>query len=142
MGRKSFHYDQERFSWSEMFANAETGKTSATGFTGVICIGVGLLGFIASFVFMFLNKRLGEASGEAIYQSIILITIGAALLGVRKLSFSKAGVNAADDYVDKPSTGNSGNNSGNNNNSGGTTTKPKASTAPLEYYDGGSYYDS
>lgn len=73
-----------KFRWSEVFSNSVTGKTSATAVAGISCIFVGLCGFLAGVVSCF-TKICGWGS-EIIYQSLTLITIGASLLGIRKLS--------------------------------------------------------
>ncbi len=72
-----------KFSWGELFSN-ETGKTSASGFTGVIISLVGTLCFFMGC----LDKMFFTKSVDIITQSIILVGIGVALLGVRKVSKS------------------------------------------------------
>lgn len=88
-------YRKAKFSWAEVFSNSTTGKSSATALAGIACICVGLIGFIASFVLMFMSK-LGSMTAEATYQSIILIGIGASLLGIRKLAVGRKGLNMSD----------------------------------------------
>ena len=65
-----------KFSWSEMMSN-KTGKTSASGFTGVITILSGCLAFLYG---AFLNHA------EVLNQSVMVIGLGSALLGVRKIT--------------------------------------------------------
>lgn len=72
--------DISKFSWSELFSN-ETGKTSASGFTGVIICLVGTLCFLMGCV----DKMFFTKSVDIITQSIILVGIGVTLLGVRKV---------------------------------------------------------
>jgi len=77
-----------KFSWAEMFSN-DNGKTSATAFSGwIICI-IGSICFLLGCI----DKMWISNSVDIITQSIVFVTIGAALLGVRKIQNSK---------VDKP----------------------------------------
>lgn len=69
-----------KFSWSEMMAN-NTGKTSASGFTGVITILSGCLAFLWG---SFFNHA------EVLNQSVMVIGLGSALLGVRKITKENA----------------------------------------------------
>jgi hypothetical protein len=64
------------FSWSELVSN-NTGKTSASGFTGVITILSGCLAFLWG---TFFNHS------EVLNQSVMVIGLGSALLGVRKVT--------------------------------------------------------
>jgi hypothetical protein len=66
---------KDKFSWSELVSN-ESGKTSASGFTGVITILVGCLTFLWG---CFFNHK------EILDQSVMVIGLGSALLGVRKI---------------------------------------------------------
>lgn len=70
--------DINKFSWAQMTSNTG-GKTSASGTSGVLCVGVGLLGFLAGVVDHFAFKN-----DDIMTQSILLITLGAGLLGYRK----------------------------------------------------------
>jgi hypothetical protein len=72
-----------KFSWSELFSN-ETGKTSASGFAGVIISLVGTLCFLMGCI----DKMFFTKSVDIITQSIILVGIGVTLLGVRKVAKS------------------------------------------------------
>jgi len=77
-----------KFSWAEMFSN-DNGKTSATAFSGwIICI-IGSICFLLGCI----DKMWISNSVDIITQSIVFVTIGAALLGVRKMQNNK---------VDKP----------------------------------------
>jgi hypothetical protein len=71
------------FSWSELVSN-NTGKTSASGFTGVITILVGCLTFLWG---CFFNHK------EILDQSVIIIGLGSTLLGVRKITKENANNN-------------------------------------------------
>lgn len=77
--------DIEKFSWAQMVSNT-TGKTSSSGFCGVIIILVGSLSFLVGVAdFMCLSKK-----PDIMNDSLILIPIGATLLGARKLMDSKS----------------------------------------------------
>ncbi len=91
------NFNKNKFLWHELFSN-ESGKTSASGFIGVILGIVGALSFICVMIGYWLQWPLTiEISGE------ILKLIGAiaVLLGVRKVSgnFSRNNNhNNQDDY--------------------------------------------
>jgi hypothetical protein len=72
-----------KFSWAELFSN-ETGKTSASGFAGVVISLVGTLCFFMGCI----DKMFFTNSVDIITQSIILVGIGVTLLGVRKVTKS------------------------------------------------------
>ncbi len=74
----------KKFSWSELFAN-ETGKTSATAFCGVIVCISGTLTFVLGCI----DKMWVTHTVDVINQSIMFVTIGVALMGVRKVIDSK-----------------------------------------------------
>jgi hypothetical protein len=74
----------DRFSWGELFSN-ESGKTSATAFCGVIICLAGT----ATFVLGCIDKMWITHSLDVINQSIMFVTIGAALMGVRKVVDTK-----------------------------------------------------
>jgi hypothetical protein len=75
--------DISKFSWGELFSN-ETGKTSASGFTGVIIALVGTLCFFMGCI----DKMFFTKSVDIITQSIVLVGMGVTLLGVRKVAKS------------------------------------------------------
>jgi len=107
---KPIKYRQATFSWAEVFSDSESGKSSATAVAGIACIGIGLLGFMVSLVFLFFaHGSNGGATTEPIYQSTILIGLGSALLGVRRLSLGKSGLGGMsgneDDIIDEGKTG-------------------------------------
>lgn len=70
--------DIDKFSWAQLTSNTG-GKTSASGTAGILCVGVGLLGFLAGVVDHFAFKN-----DDIMTQAILLITLGAGLLGYRK----------------------------------------------------------
>lgn len=79
------------FSISELFSNS-SGKTSGSGVAGFLTVFVGLLSFVAGVVFTYITcfNNCDSTSASAIMtQSIALIGIGSALLGVRKISKDK-----------------------------------------------------
>lgn len=73
-----------KFSWAELFSNND-GKTSGSGFVGVIICLVGTLCFFLGCVDkMFVSKEI-----DIITQSIVFVGIGATLLGARKFMSTK-----------------------------------------------------
>lgn len=82
---------KDGFSLSELFSNS-SGKTSGSGVAGFLTVVVGLLTFIAGVVFIYITcyQNCDASAGSGILtQSIALIGIGSALLGVRKISKDK-----------------------------------------------------
>ena len=74
-----------KFSWAELFSNSD-GKTSGSGFSGVIICLVGTLCFFLGCIDkMFISKEV-----DIITQSIVFVGIGATLLGARKFLGAKA----------------------------------------------------
>jgi hypothetical protein len=73
-----------KFSWSELFSNND-GKTSGSGFVGVIICLVGTLCFFMGC----LDKMFFTKSIDIVTQSIVFVGIGATLLGVRKVTAPK-----------------------------------------------------
>lgn len=74
------------FSFSELVTNTTSGKTSASGFVGVILCIAGII----CFVFEVGGHFFGVQEVSTILDKItIVIGLGAALLGVRKVSSSK-----------------------------------------------------
>lgn len=87
------------FSVSELFSNS-SGKTSGSGVAGFLTVLVGLLSFIAGIVLIYLNCWVAcdaSAGTSILTQSIALIGIGSALLGVRKISKDKGIDNIGND---------------------------------------------
>jgi len=74
----------KKFSFAEMTSN-NNGKTSVTSTSGAYIIFIGGLGFIAGCIDkMFLGNTV-----DIINQSIMLVTIGAGLLGVKNITGSR-----------------------------------------------------
>lgn len=73
-------FNPSKFSWGELFSN-ENGKTSGSGFVGVIVSLVGTLCFFLGCI----DKMWISNSIDIITQSIVLVGIGTTLLGVRKV---------------------------------------------------------
>ena len=74
-----------KFSWPQLVSNND-GKTSATGFCGVITILTGVLCFIAGVV----DKMYLTHTTDVMLYSSGLITLGSTLLGVRKMKQGKS----------------------------------------------------
>lgn len=70
--------DYNKFSFAQMTSNSD-GKTSASGSAGVACVAVGLIAFLVGAVDHFIH-----ANNDIMTQSMILVTLGAGLLGYRK----------------------------------------------------------
>ena len=78
-------YNKSKFVFSETFNNRD-GKTSGSGFAGIILMLVGAASFIAAMVGWFLQvPEVLEVMGKI----ILLLTIAGGLLGVRKLAGGK-----------------------------------------------------
>lgn len=75
-----------KFSFMEMITSGRDGSTSATGFVGVILSLVCILMAVAIFVFYFLNTSEAENILSLLDKVIIMLGIGSALLGTRKIS--------------------------------------------------------
>jgi hypothetical protein len=76
--------DIKKFSFAEMTSN-NNGKTSVTSTMGAYIIIIGGLGFIAGCVDkMFVNNTI-----DIINQSIMMVTIGAGLIGVKNITGGK-----------------------------------------------------
>lgn len=75
-----------KFNFLEMISSGRTGETSATGACGVFLCFLSIIAIIAIFVFYFFN--ISEASHllELFDKVIVVLGIGAALLGTRKIS--------------------------------------------------------
>lgn len=70
--------DINKFSWAQMTSNSD-GKTSGSGTMGIFTMGVGLIGFLVGVTDYFIDSK-----NDIMTQSIVVITIGAGLLGYRK----------------------------------------------------------
>ena len=75
-----------KFSFAEMISTAGTGRTSATGTIGVFLCLLAMIMILFTFIFYFIN--LDEASNIMMFidKAIIILGIGAALLGARKVT--------------------------------------------------------
>jgi len=74
----------KKFSFAEMTSN-NNGKTSVTSTAGAYIIVIGGLGFIAGCV----DKMFLDKSVDIINQSIMMVTIGAGLLGIKNITGGK-----------------------------------------------------
>ena len=75
-----------KFNWAELFSNND-GKTSGSAFVGVIICLVGTLCFFMGCI----DKMFLNGNADIINQSIMFVTIGVTLLGVRKIVSIKNG---------------------------------------------------
>ena len=101
MGTPKFKVD--RFSFAELCSNS-TGKTSGSGTAGIYIVLIGGICFLLGCVdLMFFDK-----STDILSQSIVMVTIGSALLGYRKSKDSdtkepeEENTNIENNTVDKP----------------------------------------
>jgi hypothetical protein len=76
--------NMSKFSWSELFSNTN-GKTSGSGFSGVVICLVGTFCFFLGC----LDKIFISQEIDIISQSIVFVGIGATLLGARKYLATK-----------------------------------------------------
>ena len=70
--------DINKFVWQQLLSNSD-GKTSASGTAGILCVLVGLAGFLFG-----VEEMWRHGNADTMTQSIVVITIGAGLLGYRK----------------------------------------------------------
>ena len=94
--------DMKKFSFAELTSN-DNGKTSGSGFVGVLVGTVGALAFLLGVI----DKMFISHTMDIISQASMYTGIGATLLGVRKVVTSKGsvvGANATDDTVPTPET--------------------------------------
>ena len=75
-------YEKSRFKFSETFNNSD-GKTSGSGFVGVLMGIVAILGFVLGSIGWFIGKELIVEYLEFVLQ---LGLLSAALMGVRKVT--------------------------------------------------------
>ena len=75
-----------KFSFMEMITSGKDGSTSATGFIGVILSLVSILMAVAIFMFYFMHTGEAENILALADKVIIMLGIGSALLGTRKIS--------------------------------------------------------
>lgn len=83
-----------KFNWKEIFSN-NSGKTSSSGFSGVITVMIGLLGFVAGVV-MYWVVGTDSGAGDILINSLGLISLGTVLLGVRKVKNESGSINRND----------------------------------------------
>lgn len=76
-------FNEKKFVFHETFTNTITGKTSGSGFIGVILGIIAGVSFIAAMIGHFLQI---PGTIEVMGQIIALVAISGALLGVRKIS--------------------------------------------------------
>jgi hypothetical protein len=74
----------QKFSFAEMTSN-NNGKTSVTSTAGAYIILIGGIGFILGCV----DKMFLDNSVDIINQSIMMVTIGAGLLGIKNITGGK-----------------------------------------------------
>lgn len=99
-----------KFSFAEMISTAGTGKTSATGTIGVFLCLLSMIIVLFTFIFYFLHTE--EASNIMMFidKAIIMLGIGAALLGARKVTGAVSSIKGAhavqhaEDISSKPKT--------------------------------------
>lgn len=91
--------DINKFSFAQMCSNND-GKTSGSGTMGILTMSAGLIGFLTGTAEYF-----AHAHGDIMTQSIVVLSIGAGLLGYRKSKENVAAVDTTDpnkpeDHVD------------------------------------------
>lgn len=91
-------FNKNKFVFHETFVNTATGKTSGSGFVGVILGLIAGASFVAAIIGYFLQI---PETIEVMKQIIALVAISGALLGVRKLSGSFGKHIDEDDVSDK-----------------------------------------
>ncbi len=82
--RKNNDGGSERAEMSSMITNG--GKMSATGFVGMMCAGVALVVFLCFSAYFIIHPDNAVNIFEMMDKSLTILTIAAALLGVRKIS--------------------------------------------------------
>ena len=86
-------------SFKEMVTSGMTGETSATGFCGVILTFTAILVFLGLFVFYLVNQDEAGNILEFVDKVIVILGIGSALLGTRKISGALANRRSNADIV-------------------------------------------
>ncbi len=76
---KKFRAQMEKFSFAQLTSNSD-GKTSGSGTAGLYVVFIGGICFLLGCI----NKMFLDKSVDILTQSIILVSIGATLLGYRK----------------------------------------------------------
>ena len=88
-----------KISFKEMVTSGLTGETSATGFCGVILTFTAILVFLGLFVFYLVNQDEAGNILEFVDKVIVILGIGSALLGTRKISGAIANRRSNEDIV-------------------------------------------
>lgn len=96
---KKLRFNSEKFSFAQLTSNSD-GKTSGSGTAGLYIVFIGGICFLLGCI----DKMFFNDSVDIITQSIILVTIGATLLGYRKSKDS-----AVENTENEGSTENDGN---------------------------------
>lgn len=104
--RKEDNTDRiDRAQMSSMITNGD--KMSASGFAGMMCTGVALVVFLCSSAYFVIRPENAVNTFEMMDKALSILTIGAALLGVRKISgtlsstFGKRTINVGGDDCDQ-----------------------------------------
>ncbi len=88
-----------KISFKEMVTSGLTGETSATGFCGVVLTFTAMLVFLGLFVFYLVNQSEAGNILEFVDKVIVILGIGSALLGTRKISGALANRRSNEDIV-------------------------------------------
>lgn len=88
-----------KLSFKEMVTSGASGETSATGFCGVVLVLVSMMIFIGLFVFYMCNLSEAEHILEFVDKVIVVLGIGSALLGTRKISGALANKKSNADVI-------------------------------------------
>jgi hypothetical protein len=81
---KKFRATMERFSFAQLTSNSD-GKTSGSGTAGLYIVFIGGVCFFLGCV----DKMFLDNSVDIINQSIMMVTIGAGLLGIKNITGGK-----------------------------------------------------
>lgn len=88
-------YDANKFSFAQLTSNTD-GKTSGSGTAGVALVLIGLI----CFCFGVYDHMWGTRTNDVMTQSVIVIGIGAGLLGYRKYSETSLSINQNNNATD------------------------------------------
>ena len=86
-------------SFKEMVTSGLTGETSATGFCGVLLTFVSIVVFLGLFIFYLVNQDEAGNILEFVDKVIVILGIGSALLGTRKISGALANRRSNEDII-------------------------------------------
>lgn len=84
-----------KFNFLEMICSGRTGETSATGFCGMVLCLISIIAIFAIMIFYFFNISEATHLLEMFDKIIVVLGIGAALLGTRKISGAIASTRGA-----------------------------------------------